>query len=226
MSLRENMMRDTGFVTHTALAVDVYMHTISATEATLLRDVDLQYQFDVLRNHFAPYGINLNYVGYTRTVNAEWANDGNGQEMPMKTYLRQGSYQAMNFYMIDVLPTALGYCTFPTDTGGPGTDAFIRDGCTLVRTAIGPIGTHEAGHWFGLSHTFDGDSCDGPGDFVADTPAQAGPSSGCPTGHDSCPGHAGLDPIHNFMDYSSPYVLSHSPCLIPMNSPRVTDILT
>jgi len=36
---------------------------------------------------------------------------------------------------------------------------------------------------------------------VDDTPAQASPTSGCPEGRDSCPA-AGLDPIHNYMDYS------------------------
>ena len=35
----------------------------------------------------------------------------------------------------------------------------------------------------------------------AGTPAQASPTSHCPEGRDSCPSD-GLDPIHNYMDYS------------------------
>lgn len=52
----------------------------------------------------------------------------------------------------------------------------------------------------GLFHTFQ-DGCLG-GDMVDDTPAQAGPTDGCPATRDSCPLHVGLDPIHNYMDYS------------------------
>ena len=38
-------------------------------------------------------------------------------------------------------------------------------------------------------------------DQVDDTPAQSSPTSGCPAGRDSCP-MPGMDPIHNYMDYS------------------------
>ena len=42
-----------------------------------------------------------------------------------------------------------------------------------------------------------------PGDYVDDTPQESVSTSGCPRGKDSCPGIKGLDPINNFMDYST-----------------------
>ncbi len=111
----------------------------------------------------------------------------------------------------------LGYAQFPDQSGLAGLPAggpASTDGVVIRYQSFGSAdkGTfpvmeapynkgrtlsHETGHWLGLRHIWgDGNCAD---DFVADTPAAAGPSSGCPTGRVSC---GGLNMVENYMDYS------------------------
>lgn len=170
----------------------------------------LNAQLAAMNAAYAPHQIQFTLKGTTRTVNANWAVDGNGYEMTMKRSLRKGTYGTLNVYFLKDMGDNLGYCYFP-QSASAGSTAYIRDGCTVLYSTVpgggltnydlGHTTTHEVGHWFGLYHTFQG-GCTGSGDSVADTPAQASASSGCPVGRDSCPSQAGLDPIHNYMDYS------------------------
>ena len=92
---------------------------------------------------------------------------------------------------------------------------YATDGCNILLSSMpgggmqtydqGKTAVHEVGHWFGLLHTFQDKSCEtaSSGDFIADTPQEMTATDGCPVGKDSCPGSEGMDPIGNFMDYSS-----------------------
>ena len=113
----------------------------------------------------------------------------------------------MNVYFCTPTPDSLlGWAHYPWDyaendyrhglvirnTTLPGGDAPFDLGLTVV---------HEAGHYLGLFHTFEG-GCGSPGDQVDDTPYEASAASGCPVGRDTCPSDPGNDPITNYMDYT------------------------
>ncbi|KAF7595125.1 hypothetical protein BBP40_007092 [Aspergillus hancockii] len=111
----------------------------------------------------------------------------------------------------------LGFCTLPDPSMKVSSprSVYIKDGCNILAKTMpggslvhynkGGTAIHEIGHWNGLLHTFEGESCspDNEGDYIADTPQQSKPTDGCPARKDSCPDLPGLDAIHNFMDYSS-----------------------
>ncbi|KAJ2890378.1 putative metalloprotease protein [Zalerion maritima] len=194
------------------LEVETYFHVVSSSTSEsdgYVSDSVLADQLAVMNSDYAPQGVSFNLAGTTRTVNSNWAND-NG-ELAMKQSLRQGGYDALNVYFLTYLSGYLGYCYFPTSVS-TGSNDFYYDGCSILWETVpgGPAApynegktvTHEVGHWFGLYHTFQG-GCTGSGDYISDTPAQASASSGCPTGRDSCPSQSGVDPIHNYMDYSN-----------------------
>jgi hypothetical protein len=86
----------------------------------------------------------------------------------------------------------------------PGTEA-----CSFsCRYNKGYTAVHEAGHYFGLYHTFTkyGACVAAQDDEVGDTPLQKSPG-GPSFWQDSCPNDAGLDPIWSFLDYSDDRIM-------------------
>ncbi len=120
----------------------------------------------------------------------------------------------MNVYSCEPKQGLLGWTNFPRDMQGEndGSKAavFVRWD-TLPRVApagstpygLGNTLVHEAGHYFGLFHVFQGESCAGEGDGVADTTQQKAPTYGsCASNRDKATCAPGLDNIQNFMDYT------------------------
>jgi hypothetical protein len=143
------------------------------------------------------------------TVNAAWSTvtPSTKTERAMKQALYQGDSTTLNVYAANIGGGLLGWAYFPKgyNDGRDYLDGVVildesMPGGTAGKYALGDTLTHEVGHWLGLYHTFQG-GCTGPGDFVPDTPREAFPQFDCPVGADSCPA-PGLDPIHNFMDYT------------------------
>lgn len=126
----------------------------------------------------------------------------------------------LNVWVVPLNPPFIGYASFPVAPDLPGLNfqpsLRERDGVTIdyryfgtgsntVTTSRGRTLTHEIGHFFGLRHIW-GDAqnltqgCE-VDDFVADTPNQQRPTTGCPTTvRSSCESR---DMIENYMDYTS-----------------------
>ncbi len=198
--------------------VPVYFHVVTDGAKGALTNAQIAAQIDVLNNTFAAgeggavSGFSFKLAGVTRTDNAGWfyANPGGTNEHSMKRTLKQGGDNALNLYSTTA-GAYLGWAYLPDITTKPGQaylDGVVVDWESLPGVSDtyagtydqGETATHEVGHWLNLDHTFAG-GCSGSGDFVADTPAQLTPTSGCPEGKDTCAA-PGLDPIHNYMDYS------------------------
>ena len=198
------------------------------------RDSQVQAQIDVLNQDYTGTGLSFKLQNVTRTLNATWFNNvapNNTEQTDMKNTLRQGDVSTLNIYAVGFTSGdtrgLLGYSTFPADyAADPMNDGVVvlyssLPGGSTANFSLGRSATHEVGHWVGLYHPFQG-GCDGSGDFVDDTPAEAIPASGCPIGRDTC-SSPGLDreqifscscwilftylilfsAVQNFMDYSN-----------------------
>ena len=198
--------------------VPVYFHVVTDGATGSLTDAQIADQLAVLNHTFAAgeggaaTGFAFQLAGVTRTDDAGWfyANPGGVHEHTMKRTLRQGGTNALNLYSTTA-GAYLGWAYLPSIVRKPGQaylDGVVVDWESMRGTSAtyanrfdqGETATHEVGHWLNLEHTFYG-GCSAKGDFIADTPAEKTPTSGCPGGKDTCR-EAGLDPIHNYMDYS------------------------
>jgi hypothetical protein len=192
--------------------INVYVHVITNTSGQgNVSDSQINQQISVLNNAYGSWGWSFTLAGTNRTANNSWyTTTGGSSETAMKNALRQGTADDLNLYTNNMGGGLLGWATFPSSyASAPKMDGVVvlyasLPGGSAAPYNLGDTATHEVGHWMGLYHTFQG-GCKrqaSQGDGVADTPAEQSPAFGCPTGRDSCPSIAGLDPITNFMDYT------------------------
>ncbi|KAI9368642.1 hypothetical protein BJX61DRAFT_537100 [Aspergillus egyptiacus] len=192
-------------------------------------------QLSYLQNAYRNATITYRLEGVTRQTNDKWARNEDelamkgalrkGSYGTLNVYFQtdlqtQTSPRTVAHQLgpSEKLATSvLGFCTLPNpsiNVSSPRSD-YVKDGCnvlaktmpggTLTHYNRGGTAIHEIGHWNGLLHTFEGESCshDNEGDYIADTPQESVPTDGCPVRKDSCVDSPGVDPVHNFMDYSS-----------------------
>ena len=199
-------------------SVPVYFHVVHNGTTGNVSMTTISQQMAAFNMAFAGFfggsnaKISFTLAAVDRTNNAAWfdAEPGSAEEFAMKAALKRGDESALNVYSTSGAQDALlGWAYYPSITVQQ--KASVLDGVVINWGSMpgGPFGTnfslghtltHEAGHWLGLAHTFEG-HCNGKGDGIGDTPPEFEPTSGCPVNKDTCP-QPGLDPIHNYMDYS------------------------
>ena len=194
-------------------AVPVAFHVVYSVkrgeEIGNIPDSQIAAQIAVLNAAYAETDFVFYLAGIDRTRNNKWFSGcyNLSTEWEMKQALASDPTTTLNVYTCKPSQGILGYAYYPSaypeDSVWHGAVILYASlpGGTASPYDEGDTLTHEVGHYLGLAHTFQG-GCEAPGDHVADTPAEASPAYGCPTGRDTC-SSPGLDPITNFMDYST-----------------------
>jgi len=187
--------------------------------STDTRSVDAEIEFRLAQ--FDPNGQPTD--GVNRIYNATETIDGTDATKALKYW---DSNKYFNIWVVNIINSSsvpsgsiiLGYAQFPFSRNSkPTTDGIIVRADQIGNIGMGQTGqagrtvTHEAGHWCGLYHPFQGgcvggttSSCASQGDQICDTPPVAASTNGCPTSQNSCSNDVPdlPDNVKNYMDYA------------------------
>jgi hypothetical protein len=209
------------------IVIPVYFHIIHKTDGTgYVSRERVDEQMAVLNEDFGGTSFN-GASGYNTTIqfelvavdyveNDEWyAADYENSEF--RSALAQSPDRYLNIYTQN--PTAngqalLGYATLPAGSAGTSTDGVVMKHETIGgrNNGYGAYDhgrtlAHEAGHYLGLFHTFQGEVCDNTyttQDLIIDTP----PQSAADTGTEASSACGVPSAIENYMNYSQDSALN------------------
>lgn len=184
----------------------------------------IQDQVQLLNSVYKKSNVDFTLLSIDTTINDSWFTKGSYYIDStvldqMTARLSKDPSRVMNVYILN--SGVLGEAAFPWYDGkGTFKDYIVINHNTLIGGPVSFYGgmyskgktlVHEAGHFLGLFHTFEGagNSCNsadndgcGIGDQVDDTPSQKiCYFEGCDEGSDSCPS-PGNDPVRNYLGYN------------------------
>ena len=202
-----------GLNSNLGCVVPVAFHVITNGTQGNVTDQQIAEQIDEMNldysGSYGGYDTGYRFVlsSIDRTNNATWFTvvmDSNNQKR-LEEALGVDPTHHLNIYTADI--DALGWSSLPW-----GTPKATSTRASLSITSRCPVGTSRNSTWVARPRTRPAITSDcstpssedaaEPNDFVADTPQEAEAASGCPPDNlDTCPS-AGMDPIHDYLDYS------------------------
>ena len=201
-----------GFQPGPPVEIPVVVHVIYRTfpqhgnlEVGNLSETMIAAQIVALNDRYAATGFTFSLLGIGRIENAAWFEDLSANFSDATEVMNVDPSRVMNIYTESAHRNRAGFANFPTpNVVGTPKDGLFVSHPSFPPNQQGETAVHEAGHYFGLPHTFGPDSTCVGDDGFTDTSLEAdGPGIGnCPASRYTC--LDGLpDPIHNFMDYAS-----------------------
>mgnify|MGYP001215625486 CR=1 FL=1 len=198
------------------VVVYVIWHVIYASDGTgNISDNRIIAQIEAMNQEFQNNNSNIFFSldSINRVENTEWftgwAYFGDALDDEGMQELHYDPAHYLNIYSAQLYDSGagslvtLGYTAFPTNLS----ETSYMQGFTLDHRAVsgGLYGSqsavHEAGHYFGLYHTFQ-TNCLAPDDAVDDTPRNDENYLQTCNIQDTCPNDPGNDPVENHMNYS------------------------
>jgi hypothetical protein len=182
----------------------------------LTADIEIEFRLA----QYTPNGIPTNGVNRIYNLGTDNARD------PQKSISYWDARKYFNVWVVNTINNSsgtpgsivLGYAQFPFQINSQtATDGIMMraDQMGVIENVdvsqLGRTLTHEAGHWVGLYHPFQGgcvggtsSNCLSQGDQVCDTPPVSTATTGCPTSRNSCTNDVPNLPdlVKNYMDYA------------------------
>jgi hypothetical protein len=157
-------------LTEQTVNFNVYWHSIRTD--TGLRGITSQMianSIILLNSVFSNVGFSFTLAStdFTNSNAYFYADDGTTAETNMKNQLHKGDANDLNIYSVGLsdVSGSLGYAEYPWNyASSPKQDGIVIDtsatvGGTSPGYEQGDILVHMVGHWLGLFHVFEGNSC-------------------------------------------------------------------